>query len=538
MKKIFLLLIFFGHFLSSFGQFSGGGGSVSSGSVISEVTSYFLDPQVQTNAPTISSVVDGQSVERIWWNVADKSDPNIVYNNANGTFLLKAGGKYRVTYQVNARHTPSATYQAGVFNYTTAQYEQVSFHNGSATQQSDQIVAGHREVFGTAIIDATGGNRNIGIAFSGGFGSWSSYFDATAFTPALSNAQMAKWNNITIEKISGNLPVTGQTAGNGSVILNNQVFSTNVNVASTNGIYAIPSAGVWKLRYDIQTDGSGVTVINPMVAILTSGGAIVAGSEKARAGASTVGQGLTAEVIVTTTGASNYFLNGRIGAASGSFTILNTANAGQSTITWEQIGSSATTQFVGSNGVIAGQGGFVPAPSIADNTKFLKGDGTWSTPAGSTSTCIYASISAQITIGAVSAQDILFNQVGVSNGITLNGSGEFLLQGGVTYELDASCPWQVNSGTAVNGNVVYSWVDSSNNLIGTTGNVGVSSFGSNGGSTPGNGVSQNAKLIYTPTFTQTVKVRITNGNIGGAANIALYQRGVGYPTPYVTIKSI
>lgn len=53
-----------------------------------------------------------------------------------------------------------------------------------------------------------------------------------------------------------------------------------------------------------------------------------------------------------------------------------------------------------------------------------------------------------------------------------------------------------------------------------------------------NGVSSNAKLIYTAPFTQNVKVRITAGSIGGAANIALYQRNVGYPTTYVTIRAI
>lgn len=38
------------------------------------------------------------------------------------------------------------------------------------------------------------------------------------------------------------------------------------------------------------------------------------------------------------------------------------------------------TNFTGSNGTVAGTSGFVPAPAETDNTKFLKGDGSWTLP--------------------------------------------------------------------------------------------------------------------------------------------------------------
>lgn len=40
------------------------------------------------------------------------------------------------------------------------------------------------------------------------------------------------------------------------------------------------------------------------------------------------------------------------------------------------------TDFVGADGVHEGKAGLVPAPSAADNTKFLRGDGTWATISG------------------------------------------------------------------------------------------------------------------------------------------------------------
>ena len=40
------------------------------------------------------------------------------------------------------------------------------------------------------------------------------------------------------------------------------------------------------------------------------------------------------------------------------------------------------SEFTGANGTTAGKAGLVKAPAATDNTKFLKGDGTWATPAG------------------------------------------------------------------------------------------------------------------------------------------------------------
>ena len=49
--------------------------------------------------------------------------------------------------------------------------------------------------------------------------------------------------------------------------------------------------------------------------------------------------------------------------------------------------SSGGTYYVfsGADGTHAGTSGLVPAPAATDNTKFLKGDGTWGTPASGVS---------------------------------------------------------------------------------------------------------------------------------------------------------
>ena len=172
----------------------------------------------------------------------------------------------------------------------------------------------------------------------------------------------------------------------GNVRVFGQNFTTNTFVDSTNGIFNLPSAGTWKLRYDLSTDGSGVTPINSMFAITDSSNVVVVGSEKSRGGSVTSSLVLTAEVIITTTGAAIYKLRGRNGDTGGTATILNIASQ-QSTITWEKISG-----FIGVTGLVVtgatqtnnGISGLVPAPVATEQFKVLKGNGIWSINADAT----------------------------------------------------------------------------------------------------------------------------------------------------------
>jgi molybdate-binding protein len=121
----------------------------------------------------------------------------------------------------------------------------------------------------------------------------------------------------------------------GTVILANQIFNTTSFVNSTNGIYAIPSAGTWRLRYDVNSDGTGANSLSA-IQIATSLGILVPGTERTRGSGIATAQVLTGEAIVTTTGTATYNLQGRNGG-SGSFTILN-VTVNTSTISWEKIG--------------------------------------------------------------------------------------------------------------------------------------------------------------------------------------------------------
>lgn len=64
----------------------------------------------------------------------------------------------------------------------------------------------------------------------------------------------------------------------------------------------------------------------------------------------------------------------RYDAATGEFTYIGT--------------SKQYTNFVGTDGVVAGQSGLVPAPAATDADKFLKSDGTWAEASGGSSVTV------------------------------------------------------------------------------------------------------------------------------------------------------
>jgi len=135
------------------------------------------------------------------------------------------------------------------------------------------------------------------------------------------------------------------------------------------------------------------------MAIHDSLGAIVPGTEKARAGASTVGESISAEATVITTGAATYTLKGRNGGSgAGSSTILNNSSY-DSTISWEKIS------------------GFVP----------VTGQTVDYVSAGATSAVAYTAVGDLTNVFAVTSGNISLNPTG----------GAVSLIAGKTYELIA-----------------------------------------------------------------------------------------------------
>jgi hypothetical protein len=265
----------------------------------------------------------------------------------------------------------------------------------------------------------------------------------------------------------------------GTVVLANQVFSTNAFVNSTNGVYTLPSAGTWKLRYDITTDGSGANT-NSQIQIVNNVGVLIAGTERTRGGGVTSALTLTAEVIVVTTGATNYNLQGRNGG-SGTITVFNSAT-NTSSISWEKIG------------------GYSP---IIGSTVDFRTVAAWN-------------------VSSITAfTDAVFTNIGAGN--IPYSAGLFTLTAGKTYEITGHL-----EGT-LTGNTGTDWqqfilCDASNTqlpnsptgvILGTTSSTQWQS-------------TQTISTIFTPTVNTQVKLRLNNrGSSASFSTNASLQSGAG-----------
>lgn len=82
-------------------------------------------------------------------------------------------------------------------------------------------------------------------------------------------------------------------------------------------------------------------------------------------------------------------------------TTIQTFSADQATNVTAALTDTTYSDFTGATSSVAGAAGLVPAPTTADPDKYLKGDGSWGTPTGTTYTAgTNVSISAQNVISA------------------------------------------------------------------------------------------------------------------------------------------
>jgi hypothetical protein len=226
--------------------------------------------------------------------------------------------------------TIAATLTTAV-NATTAAWNSSQSVNCTATGLTISLPTPTASDFGKEIVLSNVGTNPFTVALTGG-----TLGSAIGLIMNPGSIWTFEAQSLTAANVSGTNAAQNVVSEFGSVILDGQTFSTTSFVNSTNGIYALPSKGTWRLRYDISTDGSGVSTVASMFAITDGSGNVVSGTEKARGGGSTIGAVLTAEATVTTTGPSTYLLRGRNGGAgAGTATILNAS--GTSTISWQKV---------------------------------------------------------------------------------------------------------------------------------------------------------------------------------------------------------
>lgn len=113
------------------------------------------------------------------------------------------------------------------------------------------------------------------------------------------------------------------------------------------------------------------------------------------------------------------------GTSKGTFTANQSGNA---TIA---LTDTTYSNFTGTDGVSAGTAGLVPAPATTDANAFLKGDGTWGNPPGTTYT---AGTNIQINGSTISATDTTYSDFVGTDGITDGDNG--LVPAPITSDVD------------------------------------------------------------------------------------------------------
>jgi hypothetical protein len=188
-------------------------------------------------------------------------------------------------------------------------------------------------------------------------------------------------------------------------------------------------------------------------------------------------------------------------------------------VTIQQLGSSATTVFTGANGTVAGTAGFIPAPAATDNTKYLKGDGTWSTVAPGSST-LAALTDVDVTGSATGAMlyyngtdwiDIGIGSVG--NVLRVNSAGD-------------APEWATAGGQMVDYySITWSAGTTASPSIGSAYNFSVGTVRTQSGNIPFNGTS-NWTLTAGKTYRLTASMAAGSVN---ASQVAWYDDTTGLP---------
>ncbi len=241
--------------------------------------------------------------------------------------------------------------------------------------------------------------------------------------------------------------VTGLLKGNGTAI--------SAAVAGTD--YVVPNAAITagtgtKITYDAKglvtssTNATATDIVNTPSGNL-AGTTVQVALNELQGDVDTINTNITALVTLSGVVAGSTNLGTFTGSTiadnlteKAALQSIETAIEGKLTSITPQVDGVTSTQFVqtlaadgisktstlniksmiGSNGTIAGQSGLVPTPAIADNTKFLRGDGTWAVTSGGGITGI--SVQEEGTLlGTASTVDTI-NIVGTGTTATRSGN--------------------------------------------------------------------------------------------------------------------
>jgi hypothetical protein len=177
---------------------------------------------------------------------------------------------------------------------------------------------------------------------------------------------------------------TSQTLALNTDIVFNSTPSGSITYNNTTGLATLLVGKTYRIKARLvgRNDGTGSTGRYITYEIVTSANASLPSTANSTTGTqvlatSALNEGGGGEATADYAPTVNTDIKIRITGIDGSNWTLDND---RSYLEIQQLGSSATTQFTGATGTVAGAGGFVPSPAATDNVNYLKGDGTWGLP--------------------------------------------------------------------------------------------------------------------------------------------------------------
>jgi hypothetical protein len=309
-----------------------------------------------------------------------------------GSFTLPSAGTWEVTYNVFSAHANAGAFNSfrlvDSANAQVANSEAVtvsSFANNAVAFETTQTV--RITTTGSTVYKLQAGSSSTGAVIYN-----------NAFTSGNVGVAVYGRSKIVWKKISGYVPVLGnsveklyayRTISTSTMPADNTAYTFNVvegeisNTVATNGRVVLKAGKTYELTGNIVVTNTVASGFTSRWYNVTTGQYIgnLGRTVQSQATNGESGGGLAYAIVAA--GGVDTTVELRIvsgGGTTGVYGGFGSPTYGDSWIKVTQIGAAATTILGGSTALLDGAAGYVPQPLAGQQTRVLRGDGTWAVP--------------------------------------------------------------------------------------------------------------------------------------------------------------
>ena len=166
--------------------------------------------------------------------------------------------------------------------------------------------------------------------------------------------------------------------------------------------------------------------------------------------------------------------------------------------------------FTGADGTNAGAAGLVPAPTATDNTKFLKGDGTWAEAGASVVVVTFTNVANSTSTGSMTANQVLAEMALGKTVIGMYYNNRYVLRVSYAYSTGS----EVHFEGVIGGNYLWTFTGTGNSTTYTISSMALSPTVGNGTITVTQGGVDKGSFTVNQTGNTTIAL-----DAGGSTNV-------------------